>query len=367
MKTLSSSLLVLLLTVAALLLAAPQQARAQDHGTVDASLSDGLSFHSADDAFQLRFGMAMQARLDAAHTLSDERLTTAAVPLVRPSLRGRLGAPWLNLFVQPELAGSTPKLLDLALDLNFDPRINLRVGQFRTPFSRTFITPITNLLFTERSPADVFFRAGRDTGAMVFGAFADGHLEYNLGAFNGNGINGKNDDRDFEGIARVAFNPLGAIAYDEIPAIRGSQPLRIGIGVGALRGERTDAPAAESPGGKTTWTGAEVDLALHADIFALQAEGYARWTDPSSGEASRALGGYAQAGALVWGPWLEVGARASYVDPSDAASDDDTLTVEGVANVYGLGNHLKLQSRFGVESFQGHQGQVGTLLTQVMF
>lgn len=325
------------------------------------ALDKGLQISDPSGSVKLQLAGVAHVRADIAKTEGEKLQAGFSVPIMRPVLKGQLGVPWLKVFIQPELAKETPKLLDMSLDFAIHDAFQLRVGQFITPFSREFFTPLPNLLFPDFSIADVYFRAGRDTGVMIFGKPLDGTLEYYLGAFNGNGINHANDDADFETMARLVYNPLGAIDYTELPTLKGPQPFKLSLGVDALRGEQTttDMLGAQQ---KNTWYSLSADVTARYGNLHGEAEAYYRW-----GDTPNALGGYAQAGLMLMPQTLELGLRFSHLDPDQDIKDDDTQRYESVLVLYMVGNHLKLQTRYGLQTQGGKLTHMGTLLTQLAF
>ena len=149
-----------------------------------ASLDRGLGVSTADSSFSAELHFFTQIRLD--QVIADTvRAPEFRVAMARPVLRGKLLRPWIQYFIQPELAGRSTTLLDAEITIQPHPAIGVRVGQFLTPFSREFLVPPFRLLFPDFAPSNGFFRDNRDLGAMVLGMPADGHLEYYAGVFNG--------------------------------------------------------------------------------------------------------------------------------------------------------------------------------------
>jgi hypothetical protein len=315
---------------------------------------DPIVFYTPDERFSLRIGAQIQFRYQASDARSKTARNGFDMRQVRPQIRGQLGAPWLTYFIQPELAGSAPRLLDLELTAQPVSEFGIKVGQFLTPFSRTFYTPVPKLLFPDFSIANEAFRADRDTGVMLFGAAARGVLEYYAGVFNGNRINkGSNDDDDMIYVGRVAVNPLGSVPYDETPTLSGPAPFRLGLGLNAFRGEVTQIittyPSAMPPTttayqDKNVTAGA--DIALHFWYATVQAEAYHRETKRGEGGTVRSRGGYVHASAFCLPPYVELAARISYVDPNSEADSDQTLAYEAMLTLYGLANNLKLNLRY---------------------
>jgi len=319
------------------------------------SPDDGADVRTPDRAWSLRVGLLVQMRYQLSSTPDPTQESTFVVRMVRPALRGTVLAPWIRFFVQPELAGPSARLLDLEVDLVPHEAIGLRVGQFLTPFSRTFTTPVPRLLFPDFAQANEVFRADRDTGAMLHGAPFAGVLEYAVGVFDGNRIDrGGNDDERMMYMARVAVSPLGAVSADETPHLGAHTPFRFSVGANGYLGETTLVETATDPvtgASVTTRTLEEnqtagADLQIRWETLVLQAELYYRATHLADGTERDAIGGYAHAAWMFFWPWLDVAARVSVVD-SDLGSAADLQTVyEAMVTFYALGNHLKLSLRY---------------------
>ncbi len=324
---------------------------------------DPWVLQTKDKRFTLKIGAQIQVRYSASDAEKPSEKSAFKIQQARPQLRASLGKPWVTVFFQPELA-NVPQLLDLELTLLPLPEIGLKVGQFLTPFSRTFYTPVPKLLFQDFSIANNAFRADRQTGAMLFGSAFQGKAEYYAGAFNGNRINQNgNDDDKMLFAGRVAVNPLGAIAYDETPALMGPQPLRLGLGINGFWGKvppvAPTAPAFPLPTGtdptltplpmasRDTLGTVGADLAIHVWHATLQAEYYFRSLDRGAGgPVTQGQGAYVHASTFLYFPYLEAAVRVSYVDLDRSAKGDQTFAYEGAFNVYGLGNNLKLNLRY---------------------
>lgn len=150
---------------------------------------------------------------------------------------------WITGEIEPEFALGQVTLKNAFLDLAFDPRFGLRIGQFKKPFSALELTSSTKILPIERAlrirglgealMADVgaepaarpfptvngapllpeeqeILRAlgytGYDLGAELYGRL--GRFGYQLGAFNGNGGNRRAEPGDQGLAARVTYAPL---------------------------------------------------------------------------------------------------------------------------------------------------------------
>jgi len=319
-----------------------------------ASLADGVGFKTAQDRFALDAGALTRTRFDAIADDTGLAKDGFSIAMARPYFRARAFHDQLKLFVQAELAGD-PKLLDLEVTWQPMPELGVRVGQFLTPFTRAFLTPVPLLQFPDFSRVNDAFRQNRDTGAMIFGATGGGRLEYYLGVFNGNGINKANDDTSVMGIGRVAVNPLRPMTYDETPSLRGPVPVGLAIGLNGTADrahpmtttvDPTTGATTTVPAPPETRLRAGVDVAFVWDRFTFLAEGFARQTQPDQGKRKQGFGAYAQAGYFVVPKRLELAARGGFIDPDASADSDTQRNFEALVNGYVVGNHLKMGLRY---------------------
>jgi Phosphate-selective porin O and P len=86
--------------------------------------------------------------------------------------------------------------------------VGLQVGQFKTPFTREFITSLSELETADRSTVVDSLAPKRDIGAMADYALG-GRATFTAGVFNGEGQNvTANRDSSALGVARVAVRPV---------------------------------------------------------------------------------------------------------------------------------------------------------------
>lgn len=155
----------------------------------------------------------------------DDAQNTFFIRRARVLLGGEV-LPDLEFKLQAEMAGSAPRMLDAYFKYKFRPYLNVQVGQFKTPFTLESQYPLLkkegidyaqviaklagygDVLGGNRSNA-------RDIGLMLYGnMLMVGQsnpfplLSYNVGLFNGPGINRKDDNRTKDIIARFDVRPF---------------------------------------------------------------------------------------------------------------------------------------------------------------
>jgi len=97
---------------------------------------------------------------------------------------------------------------------------SIRFGQFKAPFDRQFLTPLTALQFVNRGVGGLK-SFNRDRGVSIHGAFSKLFVTYDVGVFNGTGINksfnSKNksgkDEKQHLVTGRITINPQGVYGY----------------------------------------------------------------------------------------------------------------------------------------------------------
>lgn len=122
---------------------------------------------------------------------------------------GRMTRP-IGYFVSIAHGFDTVSLLDVFLDFSYDPRIQARIGRFKTPFTYEFLVdPAQGLIQPERSVFFNNFGQNRDVGAMAYGRLFNKTFDYAAGVFNGN-RNGylANQDSKFVS-AFINWRPFG--------------------------------------------------------------------------------------------------------------------------------------------------------------
>jgi hypothetical protein len=133
----------------------------------------------------------------------------------------------------------------------------IQAGQFKTPFSREFITSLADLETADRSAAVDSLAPKRDIGVM--GEYNFAWLTVMGGVFNGEGQNvNANADSTVLGVARMAVRPVTGLSMAINAARYFGDSTRYGIDVayeprwGALKGELI-AQHRDAAGGRDDW------------------------------------------------------------------------------------------------------------------
>src|SRR5439155_19387784 len=122
---------------------------------------------------------------------------------------GRVTKPF-GYFVSIANGFDTLTLLDVWLDIDYDPRLQFRIGRYKTPFTyEFFVEPIQALTVPERSVFFNNFGLNRDLGIMAFGRVAQNTVDYAVGIYNGtrNGFLDQDNEKDIAAFGN--WKPFG--------------------------------------------------------------------------------------------------------------------------------------------------------------
>lgn len=152
----------------------------------------------------------------------DEPSSTFYLKRARVSLTGNVPQDNIDYRLQVDMAGS-PKICDLYFRYKPSAAFNVQLGQFKIPFAieNDIYGPttvelidysyITTLLARNAKDYDGIAATGRDIGFQIYGGFGDEKeyktLSYNLGVFNGAGINTKDNNEAKDVVARLIYKP----------------------------------------------------------------------------------------------------------------------------------------------------------------
>ena len=155
-------------------------------------------------------------------TSSNDPSSTFYLKRARVSLTGKDEEQAIDYRLQVDMA-DTPKICDLYFRYKPSSALGVQLGQFKIPFAiendlygPTTVelidyTYITTLFARNNGKYDGIAATGRDIGAQLYGGFGaqNGYntLSYNLGIFNGTGINKKDNNNAKDIVARLIFKP----------------------------------------------------------------------------------------------------------------------------------------------------------------
>ncbi len=214
--------------------------------------------------------------------------------------------------------------LNWALNQEF---FHIRIGKFRTPFSRQQLMSTSQMQFHDQSAANEAFQltnTGRDVGVM----FHNGFNNQFEGAFVAvsNGL-----------VARVGYNHGGIDAYDFTDFSGG--PFRLAIAAnGFLHTKYEEAKLDDARGG--------ADFLIKVEGFSANGAFYYQWLKREGADkAANNLGGGLDLGYLIQ-KQVEPVLRYSWIKP-DGEKAAQLHEILGGINYYVIGHHLKVQGYGG--------------------
>jgi phosphate-selective porin OprO and OprP len=353
---------------------------------IDYKVGKGFTFTTADEKFRLTLGGRMQFR----YTFTDFGNNSAKTD------SSQWDAKRIRLIAQ-----GYAYTKDLTYDLEFDPRayasatykglvnawmnyrlideIQIKVGQYKTPFSRQELTSDGALQFVDRSVTVDAFKPTYDIGAMLNGKIAGGLVDYYAGVFGGAGQTSTRSSNDNLFVARVTVNPFGDMPYSEADLGESAKPL-LSIGADYFRntvnktGTTLDVTV-PNYAGSGGWLGkgfkkagfASANDKLNVDSYGadlafkwmgLSVQGeylLGQAEAQSNGHLLRAQGFYVQSGYMVIPKNLELAIRYSYLDPDRDVANDLISEQIGAISWYFDKHSLKIQGDVGNVHTQGNQ------------
>ena len=147
--------------------------------------------YSADSSSQLRLQFAAQIR---GQLYSEERVRlddrderfTMKVRRARPGLLVSLLDGDLGFRVQVSTAPGSLELIDAYVNYRLSPRLQVRYGQFKIPFTRYRIQSFQRLTLTDWSLTSTYFGAERQMGLVLHNGYErPTRLTYAVGLFQG--------------------------------------------------------------------------------------------------------------------------------------------------------------------------------------
>ncbi len=347
------------LTVLAVLLLLPVIVAAQE---VHTFYKDGIVVKSDDGNFLLKFNARMQHLFAVEdRDLGNASQTTPSFNIrrARMTMSGNGFYPWLKYEMQFTLEGAALNVRDLWLDLAKNRKLQPRLGQFKVPFNREFLTSTGALQCVDRSIVNEEFQLGRDIGFALRGHLSSDKVEYALGAFNGSAQNRANQDRTLMYVARAGLNLLGKMAYSQAALENPGKPL-LAIGVAAailpnykpaIEGSGDRANLARAVRGENSDTSDVIqvtaDVALKSRGFSFEGEYHFRRLKPiETSQNVNANGLRLQAGYFVVPQKIEIALLFAKVNPNTAIKADAAREMTPAFSYYASGHRLKLQTDF---------------------
>lgn len=307
----------------------------------------GFVLRSADGASSLRLLGLLQPQFTTRWADGAPAGPALFVNRARLGVVGSVFSKDLQYMLVAEFGGG-PRLLFLSVDYAFvRDRLTVRVGQFRRPFSRSFLTFASQLSMIDR-PSTVgptVFGDNTDIGVMLHNGTA-GRFEYAVGVFNGAGPNVIPERVHPLVAARVGYNSGGLSGYSESDLEGGAA--RVGVAAAGIVDFDADRDGDSFASGL-------VDVMIKARGFSLSSALYVgsrqhgpRWSD----QRFSSVGHHTQIGYVIARRFEPV-VRYAVLLPRGA---DDQHHLAGGLNVFLRGHRFKWQN-FASVRVQPHAGR----------
>lgn len=152
----------------------------------------------------LSLNMLFQTVVDYQAERTGETHNGFSVENMRLSLSGNLDERW-HYQVQVNFV-KAPSLLDANLSYRLNQSFGVKIGRFKAPFSKEYLTSAANIDFVNRSQVVAQLAPGRQVGVQLAGAAFNSMLNYQFGIFNGNqGSLSGNDNNAFLYAGRISL------------------------------------------------------------------------------------------------------------------------------------------------------------------
>ena len=224
-------------------------------------------------------------------------------------------------------SGSGTDLFDYWVQYSPGSDFGVRAGQWKVPYANSWNVSGSSQQFVDRSTVDANFRLDRDIGAGVSGKAADGKFSYDLGVFNGEGRNKRQDGDGHLFVGRAVLEPLGKFPKTETDLDKSETP-RVKISVAVASNQELASHSRSNLRGRLTELGPSDVASENAYLgfvyrgFAAHAELHQREIDPlAAGLVSEDASGYYLQAGYFFDPG-EIAVRVESFDPDDATNAD---------------------------------------------
>jgi len=331
----------------------------------------GLEIKSDDGDFKMVTRLRAQQRytlIDDEDGISHGFQLRRARLMFKGNVFGKANSYKFELAVSPKDIGLKPEgtiskspLLDWYFHFGQIRDLNLRMGQYKVPYSRQRVVSSGNLQMVDRSMVNGEFNLDRDVGLDIRSKdlFGLNKFRYYAGVYMGEGHSSYAEgDLGMMYLARFEVLPLGLYKdYVESDLQRTTTP-KVSIGAGFAyvdEAKRDEGIVGSIPadGGTTDTLNFNADIGFKFCGFSLESAYFWREGTRNPGEAlpieeaRNGSGFYTQAGYLLPQKDLEISARYGQIIPS---LGDTSLSAKNEAGI-GLSNYvgehsLKLQGDY---------------------
>lgn len=347
-----------------------ESSRVNERLTRDLSYGEkGIQYTVEGNATDLWLGLRFQTRIDnrPGDLETPESLSgghDAELELRRGRIKGggTLWWEWLDVYAEYDFPSN--RQLDLRATFTYRDWLDVRVGQWKSEFSRERIDSSGKQQLVERSISNYWFTVDRQRGVGLSARFAAGSRADTLvwfEALSGMGRGTSFSDDAGLWLGRVQWNPAGEpLPFSQGDLKRRARPLPA-ISLATVIGRTPYTRFSSSGGGSLPgFEPGDYDLrqllfetAVHYRGLGWQQElHYKRLEDRDTGTVTRIVGGYAQLGVFPneWWPSvparLELVARGAIVDPDRDLGSNLHTEWTIAANWYIQGHRHKLTADY---------------------
>jgi phosphate-selective porin OprO and OprP len=340
-----------------------EAARTASSGASKVYWNDGTRVDFPDAGFNAGISTLIQTRYtftDSDEEAGGKNTSSFSVERARVILSGTALHEEFSYYLQGDFVGSgevtdkTAGLKDAYLKWHPCDYASLKMGQFKTGFSRQFLASDEKLQFADRSIASDAFDFDRNQGLAGTWALADGMVVLGAQIFNGisdgEGINSVGVDTKHLGVVNARANVMGKMDVYEEGDIGMTRDPAVSVGLAAAFSQ-----SANNSGGVTQdrdITGINADATFKYQGISVAGEFYWTQIDPDIGDESEPLGFYVQGGYFLTPKKLEVAARYSQIDCDDGSAGGictGSDSINGVSvglNYYFWEHNLKAQLNY---------------------
>jgi hypothetical protein len=300
---------------------------------------EGLKFEDSAGLFELMINNRAQVRAIGTNPDLGSRTQSFDIHQYKITLTGVIHKDWAFRF-QANLAAGSEQNEELLEDAFFvfrkNPYAQLWMGQGKVFFGRQSLTSTGRFQHNPRDRS-----AGRDVGVALIGENRRKTYSYQVGVYNGNGINlDEKDNKQYMATARLVVTPFGAYDLEETDLDRPDES-RLAVGVSVMTLTRGTVGVPEDT--RETVSGIEFAYKIHG--LNMTGEFFSRSERPPLAaplEENDIDGWYFQIGYLFKSR-NEMAARYSKVLP-DLPPRSDTSEIGVAWNYYFKDHDYKLQS-----------------------
>ena len=313
----------------------------------------GLTFQTADKNYKLRMRLRGQFLANYINPEGeDDEGLGFRVRRLRVTWDGNAFAPWMKYQVEYDF-GRTGELKDMKFSFAKNKAFVPTMGQYKVPFNREVLNSSSVLQVVDRSIITDYFEYDRDIGAGVYGLLGGGMIRYDLGVFQGESTNVKNDKGDTGMLwaGRVQAALIGGDAKKVKENFAKKPTLMVGAAIAGIDVEGGSDSNIGIPSGERVLEDGKVtsftaDINYRGPRFNLTGEYIGRWVNPDDAGVATAYdyGFRVQGGFFVVPKKVEVASRYAMVTFDDDAAGvdgdlDNVWTFTQGLNYYLSGNH----------------------------